>query len=172
MTMSNPKAQVYADMLDMARKETLKRAGTMPDDRWLAQLAQGKATPLWLMGHLTGGTGMLVLTWTLGEAPIMPQEQALLFMGTEFGGAPITTDPDAYPPWQEIIDMYAESMTRAADGVRAMDDGDLALPLQGDVPEAFQNFFSNREVTLQMVIGHDAEHRGQLGLLAKAELPE
>jgi hypothetical protein len=165
--MSNAKIEVYAAQLEGAKTETLKRMAAVPEEGRLAQFEPGKATPLWLVGHLAGSANTLLVQWLLNQSSVTPEVQGNTFMGAEFGGQPITANAGDYPAWDDLVGMYEEGMTKAVAGVKKLDDSLLAEPLPGDMPDDFRSFFSSIEATLQIVISHDAEHRGQLGMIAK-----
>ncbi|MBI2432738.1 MAG: DinB family protein [Candidatus Hydrogenedentes bacterium] len=165
--MSNPKISLIADMLANARKETLQMASNVAPEHRLFQLRAGKATPLWLLGHLANTANTVILRWTLGQESRMTREQSLVFAPDFAKGTPPSSDPSLYPAWEEVVSLYDTLMGHAIDGVRELNDEDLELPLKGNVPEQLRGFFTTNVATLTRIISHDAYHRGQMGLLSK-----
>ena len=165
--MSTTKIEVYATLLKVAKTETLKRMVAVPEEKRLVQFESGKATPLWYVGHLAGSATTILVNWLLNEQGTMAPEQAGLFMGTEFGGPPITTNAADYPPWDDLVRMYEAAMIQAIEGLNKMDDNMLPNPLPGEMSDDFRSFFTSIETTLRIIVSHDAEHRGQLGMLSK-----
>lgn len=166
--MANTKMAVYATLLETARAETLAAAAAVPEDRRLYQLAPGKATPLWLMGHLANTINAVVRLWILERESLLTREQAKRFAPDFAGGAPPSDDPAAYPPWDEVVALYDQAMVDAIAGIPALDDALLPGPLPGRMPEPLRGFFSSVEFTLGRMVAHDSYHRGQMALLAKA----
>jgi len=169
--MAEPKIEVLAEQLEKAQKETLHVAEGVPEGARLKQLQEGKATPLWLIGHLANTINSVVLRWMLDTDHVLTKEQTKLF-GPDFaGGTPPATDAAIYPPWEEVVGRYDSAMRRAVQGVRDMRDDDLPRPLKGNVPDAMRQFFSSNQVTLYQMVQHDAYHRGQISLLSKLGEP-
>lgn len=168
--MGNTQVQVYARLMEKGRGETVAAAKGIPSGNHLRQLEAGKATPLWLVGHLANTLNTIVLRWMFEEESMLTRDQAKLFSPDFAGGTPPSTDPSVYPPYQEVVDLYEKIADRAVALVGTLQDEDLAQPLKGRVPDALRDFFSTNEVTLAQMVHHDAYHRGQLAMLGK--LPE
>lgn len=166
--MANAKMSVYAALLEKAREETLAAAGAVAEDRRLFQLGEGKATPLWLIGHLANTVNVVLRVWTLQRESLLGREQSMRFAPDFAGGAPPSADPAAYPPWDEVVGLYDRAMADAIEGVRGLDDALLPEPLPGRMPDALRGFFTTVEFTLGRMVAHDAYHRGQIAMLAKA----
>jgi hypothetical protein len=165
--MSNVKTGVYAELLEAAHQGTLKVARAVPEQARLYQPAPGRPTPLWLVGHLANSVDKIALVWMLGQEAVVPLTKAIVFAPDFAGGKPPTTDASMYPSYDETIELYEQVMRRVVEGVRAMSDEQLPDPLQGNVPEQLRQHFSSNQATLTMLVGHDAYHRGQVGLLSK-----
>jgi len=161
-----PKIETIVALLEKCKAETLATAAKVPEENRYRQLAEGKATPMWLLGHLTNTMNTVVLIWTLGESSILTRDQAKLFSPDFAGGKTPTSNPGDYPAWDEIVALYDEAMTRAIMGVGKMTDDQLPGHLAGKVPDAMREFFSSNQVTLHQMITHDSYHRGQMALLA------
>jgi hypothetical protein len=167
--MASPKLDVFALLLKMCRNETLRVAGSVPPERRLFQLKEGKAHPLWLVGHLANTVNSVVLQWMLQDQSLAPKGFGRKFAPDFIGGAPVTANPDDYLPWDDVLGIYEKVLTQAIDGLAKLNDADLPNPLKGDVPEGMRDFFKTNEITLGIMIGHDSYHRGQIGLLSRLE---
>jgi hypothetical protein len=162
--MSKSKIELYQSQLKRCRAETLKIAGGVPERRRLAQLKDGKAHPLWLLGHLANTMNVVCLQWVLEKESLTPKGFGKKFAPDFGGGAPITPNP---PGWDEVAGVYDQVLSAAIDNVSALSDEDLPLPLKGRIPEPLREFFISNEFTLTQMVIHDSYHRGQIGLLGK-----
>lgn len=167
--MSNVRVSVLADLLEGARKHTLEVAAGVPESHRLKQLQEGKSTPLWLMGHLANTMNTLVVVYTLQEESVFTREQSVLFAPDFAGGKTPTSNADDYPSWDEVLGLYNASFDKALAGIRQLDDAVLGDPVPGKLPDDLRGFFSSIGVTLGIMIGHDAYHRGQIGMIAKLD---
>jgi len=165
--MSNPRLTLYIELLEAARKHTLQIAEGVPEANRLNQIQAGKATPLWLIGHLANTINTLVLIYTLRQESILSRETSILFAPDFVGGKAPTTNPDEYPAWDEVIALYNEAFDKAIAGLRELDDSILENPLPGKLNDQLREYFSSIGVTLGIMVSHDAYHRGQIGMLAK-----
>ncbi|MBI1318415.1 MAG: DUF664 domain-containing protein [Candidatus Hydrogenedens sp.] len=160
-----PKIETIVQQLQKARKDTLATAQKVTPENRLRQLQAGKATPLWLLGHLANTLNSVVLIWTLQRESQIAREVSKMFAPDFAGGKAPSANADDYPPWEEVVALYDRIMGLVIDGVSQMVDDQLPEPLAGKLPEPLRAFFSSNEVTLYQMISHDAYHRGQLGLL-------
>lgn len=165
--MNNTRMSVYLDLLESARKQTLQTLSGVPETHRFKQLQDGKATPLWLAGHLANTVNTVLLVYTLQQDSLLTREQARLFAPDFVGGAPPTSNPEDYPAWDEVIALYNKAFDAAIAGLRSLDDSMLDQPLPGKMRDELRSFFSSVGVTLGIMISHDAYHRGQIGLLSK-----
>jgi hypothetical protein len=156
-------------LLRAGRKHTLTIVDSVPETHYFKQLAPGKATPLWLLGHLARTVDRILLVWTLEQAPLMDDELGTQFAPEHVGGTPPTSNPADYPSWDAVKDFYVRAMHNAIEGLSALTDADLEKPLPGDLPPAYRDRFPSIGAALRLVINHDAYHRGQMGLLAKLD---
>jgi len=165
--MENPQIAIYVSLLETCVADTLKVAGAVrPEDR-LVQVKPGKAHPMWLVGHLANTLNTVVLQWVLGEESRLTREFGKKFAPDFAHGDPITANPSDYPDWDEVIGLYGTIGAHVGERIKTLTDSDLPLPLKGSIPESRRDFFKSNQVTLGRMIGHDAYHRGQIGLLAK-----
>ena len=165
--MSNTKIQLYTEMLESARKQTLQLAASVPDNKRFKQLQEGKATPAWLVGHLANTINVLVILFILEGDSVLSKELGHTFAPDFAGGKTPTENPDEYPAWDEILALYNKVFDTAIEGLSKLDDSALPNPLSSKMPDRLRDYFSSVEVTLGFMVSHDAYHRGQIGLLAK-----
>lgn len=168
--MPGPKIDLLVAQMEKARRDTLAAAGNVPVEARLRQLQEGKATPLWLLGHLANTVNTVVLRWIFLQESILTREQAKAFSPDFAMGLPPSTDASQYPTWDEVVALYDTAMTRAIDGMRELDEGQLPEALPGKLPDPLRAFFSSIETTLMQMVSHDAYHRGQIGMLAALKL--
>lgn len=165
--MSPIKIEWYQELLRRSRDETLKTAKGVPESRRLVQLREGKAHPLWLLGHLANTMNVVCLQWVLEKESLTPKGFGKRFAPDFGGGAPITANAGDYPAWDEVAAIYDQVLSAAIDGVAALNDEDLPLPLRGRIPDPLREFFKSNDFTLTQMVIHDSYHRGQMGLLGK-----
>lgn len=163
--MSCERAKIYGELYASAVESTLKAAANVPEDKRFRQAADGKAHPLWLMGHLAMTFDMLVNHWMLGLDLEIPREWGRAFGPTQFGGNPITPDADAYPAWDTILEAYKKAGTRAAEKIATLNESDFALDALGPMPDQFKVAFGKLGKSIPDDALHDAHHRGQLMML-------
>lgn len=164
--MSNTKAEVYAGLYEAAVKATVSAAEKVPESHRMRQVQDGKAHPVWLIGHLAHGLNLFVNQWALGGASCCPDEYAPMFAPGVAGGKPVSSNASDYPSWDELLENYKKAGAATVDLIRSLDDGELAGELKGPIPDAARGFFGNLEQTLLGMGTHDAYHRGQLGMIA------
>lgn len=163
--MSNTKIALYAEMLEKARLDTLRVAGGVPEGSRLRQLAPGKATPLWLVGHLTNTMNTVVVRWIIQGDSLVDREFGKLFAPDFAGGMPPSADAAIYPAWDDVLALYDNVMAATVTGMAGLDDSLLPEPVPGRMPDPLRQFFSSVGVTFNQMIAHDAYHRGQIGMI-------
>ena len=161
-------AGTVTHFIGATQSQTEKVIAACPEGRRLYQLGEGKATPLWLIGHLSNTTDFIGGTLGLGLEGIVPKEWREKFLPTSFGGNPITANAGDYPSWDEVVDLYGRVMTRYTEALAGLNDDDLAGPTKGEVPDALKEMLSTIQDTITLNLVHDGHHRGQLALLANA----
>lgn len=167
--MENPKLTILIELLKQARAQTLKAAQGVPESHRFKQLQAEKATPLWLLGHITRTVDRVIIEWMLEQPHLLSDELRQLFAPSMVGGTPPTTNPADYPAWDEVVALYDSVTARAIEGLPSLADTDLDKPLPGDLPPNYRELFPTIGAALQRVVYHDAYHRGQMGLLAKLD---
>ena len=163
--MSNPKAEVYADLYEAAVKATVGAAEKVPESNRTRQLEEGKAHPLWLIGHLTWGMDAVVNVWILDGKAKCPEKYIGLFAPDLAGGTPVNSDATAYPAWDEIMEYYQKAGAAVVEAIRALDDSELDGELKGPMPDPVRGFFGNLGQSVSSMGTHDAHHRGQMVML-------
>ena len=158
-------ATIYGDLFEKCMLSTLKVAERIPEANYFRVLQEGKAHPLWLLGHITNTHHFLLHMTCFGQTPILPKEHAKLFSPDFAGGAPIVTDPATYPAWGEVVNNYRTVCEACLGHIRALRDEDLPGEFKGKANDFVKNMFGNVEGTIRHMIHHDAHHGGQMALL-------
>lgn len=164
--MSNARAEAYAVQYQRTVDATISAAGAVPDDKRFNQAAEGKAHPLWLMGHLAMSMDMLTNNWMLGLELEIPAEWGSIFGPSQFGGRAITNNPEDYPGWDEILEAYKKAGNAAVKKVRMLTDQELDGQAIGAMPDQFKETFGILDKSIPGNAAHDTYHRGQMALLA------
>lgn len=165
--MDNTRVTVLIELIRQARAQTLKMVASVPETHRFKQLQEGKATPLWLLGHISRSMDRVLLEWMLEQPHELSEAQRQLFAPSMVGGTPPTTNPEDYPAWDEVVKLYETVTARAIEGLPVLTDADLDKPLPGDLPPNYRELFPTIGAALQRIVNHDAYHRGQMGLLAR-----
>lgn len=145
--------------------QTEKYIGKTPENRRFAQIAPGKATPIWLVGHCACVADFLGNVIGLGQKGILPKEYRQKFMPVEFGGIPITNNPADYPAWDEVVENYKKVMNALAAGTAQIADEDLPGPTKTPTPDPLKGMITCLQDAITLHIIHDSHHRGQLALI-------
>jgi len=164
--MSGVKIDLMVEMLKMCRNMTLDAAKKMPEDKRLKQLKEGKATPLWLLGHMANTFNTVFLIWSMEKESMLSKELSMKFAPDFVGGTPPTTNADDYPAWDDVVALYEKAITEAIDAAKTLTDEDWDKPLPGGIPEPLREFFSSIGRVLEIMVMHDSHHRGQIGMIA------
>lgn len=164
--MSNEKVNMIADLWEMGVGATLETAAKVPESKRLKQLAEGKAHPTWLLGHLVFAANYPVLAIALGKAPDFPQDWVPKFAPDFAGGQPPTSDASNYPSWDELTVTLKKISDTVAAAIRELDDSDLSQPAKGSVPKGMESYFQSLGSALLRFSGHNTYHEGQLALMA------
>jgi hypothetical protein len=127
----------------------------IPDDGAFKLICDGGVHPAWIIGHL-GFVANRVLAMCGGEAKIDTEGWKPLFGG----GSTPTSDPGAYPKWNELIDIWKQGHADVVALVPAMTDESLSQPNPNDrMREALPTVGDFLSFVLT---GHEAMHLGQL----------
>lgn len=164
--MGSVKAEVYADFFEEMVNATIAAAEKVPESHRFRVAQDGKAHPLWFVGHVAYTNDMLVFQWCCDGESMVPREYSKIF-GPDFaGGTPITSKADDYPSWDEVLENYTKAGKACVRGIRALDDTALAGDLRGGAPDSMKEMFKSVEYAIRAMTGHDAYHRGQMNALA------
>ena len=163
--MGSTKADLYATMLEETAKSTAGAAAKVSAEKHFKVIQEGKAHPLWLVGHLANTNNLLINMWCCNGESLLPKHYGKIFAPDFAGGAPITVDPATYPSWDELLEQYKTVAAKCAEGIRTLDDATLAGELRGGAPDQMKQIFGNTEKTLRSIIAHDSYHRGQMALI-------
>lgn len=163
--MSTSRTELYAELFETAINATTEAARNIPEGKRLFQAAEGKGHPLWLLGHLTNSSNLVVNMWSLGGESVLPREYGKVFSPAVAGGAPITPDASAYPAWDEVVENYEKAGAKCVEGIKTLSDDELPGDFKGKAPDQFKTHFGNLEGALRTMLLHDAYHRGQFSLL-------
>lgn len=155
-----------AELLKANCEQTVKACEACPEGKRLYQLADGKATPLWLLGHMANLANLVGVTMGLGKESLFPADWGAKFNPTQFGGSPITSNADDYPGWDELLEKYKAVMTTLAEGTAELEDAQLTGDCLGTVPPPLAEMVPNLKAAIVMHLIHDSHHRGQIALLA------
>lgn len=166
--MSKAKVELFQEMLEISKKETLKTAGKIPIGRRFSQTCDGKAHPLWLLGHLANTIDVVGTVWGFGGERTLPKQYGLRFAPDFAGGIPITANPEDYPGWDEIAGLYEKAFDRFLEHCGTISDADLPQEGRGRIPEEMKVHFSSIGTILRIMVMHESHHRGQMSMLAKA----
>lgn len=163
--MKTTQAAVYQQLLETVTSDTLTMARAVPAERLYRQLAPGKATPLWIVGHLANTLDRTLIGWILGEPRHLTEEASRPFAPGYAGGIAPSTDPTLYPPYDVLLERYERLAAYVTPRVGELTAEQLAAPPVGDVPESRRSIFPTTAIALQRLAAHDAYHRGQLAML-------
>ena len=163
--MGKERVEVYSDLYKAGAKSTKDVAEKVPEDKRLHQIAEGKAHPLWHVGHLAQGHDLFINQWILGGDSVVSAEYAGIFAPGVMGGGTPTGNADDYPPWDEVMESYVKACTKTIELIEGLSDEELSGDLKGDVPEQARSFFGNLGESLMSMGLHETHHRGQIALI-------
>jgi len=164
--MANERIDMLATTYEGVINATLHAAGKIPAEKRMKQPQDGKAHPLWHMGHLAFAFDVITNTMALGGTPALPAPYSTKFAPAFVGGEAITGNADDYPGWDEVVANYEKAGNSVVANIRALQDADLEGGAKGSPPEAMAEFFKVLGVTLDGMASHDSYHRGQMNLVA------
>jgi len=157
----------FHQMLEMCKNGTLKTCeGVKPEDRF-RQLKEGKAHPLWLLGHLANTIDVVGNLWTFNQQPVVAKKYKFKFAPDFAKGDPIVDDPEYYPSWEELLEDYRTAFDTFLENVRGTQDLDIPEKPRGPVREDRKDFFNSIGKNIQVMILHDTHHRGQIAMISK-----
>ena len=125
---------------------------------------EGKAHPLWLLGHTAVVNNNLINLYSCEGESLVPEEWLEKFMPAHRGGVLPIPDPDFYPGWDEVLHQYTVIMDAAISGIYTLNDETMSGPLLGNAPPDLQERFGTVDAMLRFSAAHSAYHRGQMAL--------
>jgi len=146
----------FAYCLDYLRDQV----ADLSPDQMVAQPNGIKNHPAWVIGHLTGSCQLL--GGEIGLPPWLPDDWAKRF-GT--GSVP-TADANAYEPKAAALARLTDAQSRITAAVGRLNDSQLDQPLPDEVHRAVLP--TVRHALTHVLVGHTANHVGQLILWRKA----
>ena len=149
--------------------QTEKAIKSCPENKRYFQLADNKATPIWLIGHMANTAEFIGNSIGLGSSSgaIKPEWRSK-FTPDGFGGDKITSNPADYPKWEEVVEAYKKAFGHLIQEAAGLTDEQLLGPPKGKVPPPLAGMLTNLQDCMTLNIIHDSHHRGQFGLLAAA----
>lgn len=164
--MSKDRIEMLAASYEGTMKATLEAAGKLPAEKRMKQLQDGKAHPLWLMGHLAFAFDVITNTIALGGTPVLPGNYFQKFAPDFVGGEAVTGNADDYPAWDEVVANYEKAGRAVIAKLRELEDADLSGGPKGSPPPGNEDFFKVLGVMLGGMPLHDSYHRGQMNMVA------
>lgn len=162
-------AGALARLVRGTAQQTVNAAKAVPPAKRLHQLAPGKATPLWLLGHIANTADYVGCLCGFGEATgLFPDAWRKRFTPPPFGGAPITANAADYPEWDEILAVYSKVIAVLESKIGALTDEELLGPPRGQMPPPLLKMVTSLQDVASLSVLHDSHHRGQLALLGNA----
>ena len=134
--MSRAKIEVYEKLFATAFAATAKAAGEIAPEQRLRQAKDGKAHPLWLLGHLTFVTDAIVNSVVVGGEMTLPKQYQKMFAPGMIGGADISADAAQYPAWDAIVEKDKQVTVTTFGVWKRARDSDLPGGMEGTTPAA------------------------------------
>lgn len=146
-------------VMGVARDLLDKALADFAGDALFAQPFKGANHALFIMGHLAVSDAFFLKT--IGGSPTAVPEgwDGLFGMGAE-----PKPDAAAYPPVEEVRQVYAKAREELVEHLRALDDETLAAP----APEPLNNAADCVAGLTSFIAMHDGVHTGQTLNLRKA----
>ena len=163
--MASARAEWFAELWDEAGTATLKAVEELAEGKRFSVAQEGKAHPLWLVGHIATVNNLLVGVWCCENENGIAKEFRSQFMPEALGGDPIVTDPAKYPSWDAVVQQYKKVAEACSAGIRELSDAELNGALRGGAPDDMNERFGPVGKMIRGMVGHESHHRGQLLLL-------
>jgi len=108
-----------------------------------------------LLGHLAFIEGQVIHEFMLGEPnPLADWEDP-------FDGSDVPTDPDRYPPFDQVLARLRETRAATLARLDSLSESDLDR-VSAKVPGGWESTFGTYRLCLQFMADHWYMHRGQL----------
>lgn len=141
--------------MQMTESWTNRLAADMRDAPLTQPTPRGGNHPLWVLGHLAFIEGAVPHV-LFGEPNPVEHWAPLFATGTQ-----PTTDPAAYPPFDEILATYRDLRARNLKMLEEIGEAGLDRVPKA-VPPGFENEMTSFGRTLLIVAMHNMGHQGQL----------
>jgi uncharacterized damage-inducible protein DinB len=126
---------------------------------WVFQVHPNCNHALWFAGHMATVDNFFLSLIAPDRARQLPDFQARFGMGSQ-----PTSDPAAYPPPAEVLEVMRERRQALLEALAPMNDDDLARKLPAGTPD----FLSDMGSVFELAIWHEGHHRGQLSVAHRA----
>ncbi len=148
------------NQLERTRKvsEGMLEAFQTPE-QWTHQVHPGANHALWFAGHMC-------VTDSFFLSLVAPERaKELDGYGEKFGmGSQPTSDPVAYPPATEVLEVMRERRQALLSALESLTDEDLARPTPEGTPDMFPDIAS----IFEMATWHEGLHAGQMSVARRA----
>jgi uncharacterized damage-inducible protein DinB len=138
--------------------EKLLTAFKSPED-WTHQVAPDTNHALWFVGHMAASDNFFIGMIAPGRKRDLEDWSGHFGMGSK-----PTSDPDAYPPVAEVLDVMRERRTVLLELLAKMSDDELEKPTPADVAAFCPDYAS----IFEMAIWHEGLHAGQVTVIRRA----
>lgn len=163
--MAKTHAEVHQQMFKKEIDATYAVIKAVKPEKRMFQLKAEKSHALWLIGHMGNTNNLLINRWCLEGESQFPKELVRKFSPDFSGGIAPSADPEFYPGWDEVVNIYTAVSSACIEGIGNLPDDVLFGPLRGGAPEAMQEMFGNVDDMICAMTTHNAYHRGQIGML-------
>src|SRR5262245_31981952 len=137
-----------------------EQVADVSEDDMVAQPDRITNHPAWVIGHLAFACQLLGSV--IGLDSWLPSG-----WGRRFGlGSSAVPDPGAFESKEQLLVTLRDSQSRLADAVRKLNDTELDQPFPD---ESYRDVFPTvRHALTQVLVGHTANHIGQLSVWRRA----
>jgi len=164
--MAKDRVEVYTQLYRTGTETVKTAAESVPEDKRLHQIAEGKGHPLWQMGHLAFAHDRIINQIFLGGESVVPDEYTGMFAPELMKGNAPTGNAADYPSWDEVLENYDKASANTIELIEGLSDEELPGGLKGEAAQRTKDYFGSLERALMMMGLHAAHHRGQIGLLS------
>ena len=146
---------VIRSAMQTSEQAVLQLAEDMRDVPLTQPTPRGGNHPLWVLGHLTLVEGNIPQV-LFGEPNPVAHWAPIFAPGTE-----PTTDPSAYPSFEEVLRMYRDLRARNLQILQQLGEAGLDRPTKSP-PQGLEQMLRTAGDTFLLIALHQMSHRGQL----------
>jgi hypothetical protein len=150
------------DRIESARRYTTNLLNHIPPTDWFRMPREGVSHVAWQVGHLAMAEYRLALERVRGKRPEDEQILPALFLERFGKGSRPTADAAAYPPIEEIRQVFDTVHRHVRAEVAVMNAAALQEP-----PAASHTLFTTKLGSLLWCAEHEMLHGGQIGLIRR-----